>query len=927
MSTFHVSGIKAVWRRQVGSLLGNPLGYLFILAFVLIAGGFLYLPDSFYSRNISDLGPLHGIMPWLLIVLLPALGMGAWATERELGTEELLLTMPLSIADAIVGKFLAVSTYYTIALACSLSNVAVLWYLGTPDFGLIAANYVGWWLAGLAFAAVSLIASVQVSMPAIAFVLGVIYCAIIAGGAHAMEWFDASNRGVMGLGNVVVAVGTTIAALVVAMLQLASRRWRPGSQVLVITQVCATAFGLLLAVNLGRISYRNALDSDLSSERLSSISPSSMEIVRKVDQTVTIAAFISKSLPEELQLKAKEVEDKLKAVERASGGQIALTIYRPVNAYDKAGATGQQQYGVKPFKAVVNTVGGREMDDVFLGAAITSGSRSQVINVFEPGLSVEYELIRAIRAVGHTKKPVLGLASTEIKLNGDFDYMSGNSKPAWAAVEELRKQYDVRDVNLDQPVVPEIAVLVAVQPSTLTPVQLEHLHDYIWEGRPCLVMEDPLPMWSGPQLAASQPRRPPQQQMGGGQENEGPKADLKPLYKSLGIDLDIDGVAWSAFNPSHQFKNLPQAFVWCMRNKGSIKENAATTGIDSLLLPWPGMLYESKEKSAGITVTPLVQPSDQPQWGRDTFNDYVTNMMGQYRPAQKAPDRFGSHVDRSGRIPALAVEITGIMPSSYPKPDPSTIKKDETKTEENKDVAKTDDKKDEAKKEEPKPENKKGVPSAKPVHVIVIADTDFATDQFFEIYRNQNNQLGSDELAVLRNLRNVQFLANAVDTLANEQELMSLRTRRPQARPLVKLEDLLVGAEKQMREKMADAEQSAVSAIEKARAEFQTKQDKVRERDDLDDNAKEQLRANIAAVEQRKLDSTIEEISRDKDVRIAQAKGLRNEAIDDNRFTVRLQAVGLPAIIMVSLVLVVLLSRLRQERRFIPSSRKRGTHS
>ncbi len=610
-----------------------------------------------------------------------------------------------------------------------------------------------------------------------------------------------------------------------------------------------------------------------------------------------------------------------------------------MNAYDKAGTTAQQHYGVKPFRAMVNTVGGREVDEVFLGAAIVSGSRSQVIAAFDPGLSVEFELVRAIRAVGHAKKPVIGLATSDIKINGDFDFMSGNSRPAWAAIEELRKQYEVREANLDQPVSAEINVLIAVQPSTLTQAQLEHLHDYIWEGRPCLIMEDPLPMWSGPQFAASQPRnvRPPWQ----GGQSDTPKADLKPLYKSLGLEMDVDGVAWSAYNPSHHFRNLPQAFVWCNKDKGCINEkHDLTTGIESILLPWPGLLSRAADSPKDITVTALVKPAAQPMWGRDTFSDYVTNMMGQYRPNQKPPERYGSHIGR-GEPPALAVEVKGIMPSAFPKPDPAAKKdekKDEAKPGDKKDAAKADEKKDEAKpddkkdaakadekKDDTKPEGKKGVPSPKPVHVIIIADTDFATDQFFEIYRNQNNQLSSDDLAVLRNLRNVQFLANAVDTLAADQELMKLRTRRPEPRPLKRLDDLLVSADQRMRTEMAAAEQEAVDAIAKAQAEFQAKQNKVDSQSDLDENSRMQLKANIAAAEQRKLDVRIEEIKRDQDVRIAKAKGDRNQAIEDNRFVVRVQAVGIPAIIMLILVVLVSLNRLRQERRFIPSSRKR-TH-
>src|ERR1043165_9998186 len=134
-SVINVPGLTAVWRRQLGSLIGNPLGYVFILAFVLISAGILFLPDAWFSRALCDLGPLLSfqgapIMAILLAVLVPALAMGAWSTERDSGTEELLLTMPLSLLDAVLGKYLAIVTYASLALLCSLSNVAILAWLG-----------------------------------------------------------------------------------------------------------------------------------------------------------------------------------------------------------------------------------------------------------------------------------------------------------------------------------------------------------------------------------------------------------------------------------------------------------------------------------------------------------------------------------------------------------------------------------------------------------------------------------------------------------------------------------------------------------------------------------------------------------------------------------------------------------------------------
>lgn len=933
MSAFHIDGIKAVWRRQLGSMLGNPLGYLFILAFVLISAAFLFVPDAFYSRNIADLGPLHGIMPWFLVVLLPALAMGAWSTERELGTEELLLTLPLSVADAVLGKFLAVATYYTLALLCSLSNVVVLKYLGNPDLGLVLANYLGWWLAGLVFAALSIIASVQVSLPAIAFVLGAIYCAIIAGGAMLLEWFDPCNRGVLGFGNLMIAIGATVAALVVAVLQLASRRWRPDSQMLVITQVLATVFGLALAVNIGRISQRQGIDIDLSSEGLSSVSAKSGEIVRAVEP-VTVTAFISSNLPAELIIKAKEVEDKLKAIERSSGGKVEAKFYRPASAFDKVGSTAQQHFGVKPYKTMVDAASGRESEEFFLGAAVQCAGRSQVIGSFDPGLSVEYELTRAIRAVGSKKKPVLGIAMSDMQINGGMDMNTFQPRPSWAVVDELKKQYEVRDVNLDQPVDAEVGVLLAMQPSTLTPVQVEHLHDYIWEGRPALILEDPLPYFTQqPQLAPSQPRKAQQNFMGGGgQQPEAPKADLKPLFKALGLEFDNTQIAWSDYDPVTQLSQLKvarerMALVWCMRDRSCITNSDVTTGIDSLLMPSPGKIYAASDKGADLEVKPLITPAARNNWGTDTFNDYFMMMgPGQYRPAMEAPRHTRNKLGDPNRIPALAVEVTGTMPSAYPKTDPKA--KVEDKKDEKKDAlakndeAAKDDKKDE-KKDEAKPEAKKGVPSPKKVHVIVVADTDFANDMFYYFYRNPDNSMSKDEAAVLRNLRNVQFLANAVDILANDQELMKLRSRRPQARPLALLEAEMQKCDKQHETARSAALQVYQDTVDKAQSDFQAKVDKVDSESDLDEITKVQKKEMLRQVEQRKLAITMEKIGRDRDDSIAMAKSERNVAIDKERQTVRLQAVGLPAIFMFALVLAVLLNRMRQERRFIPSSRKR----
>jgi ABC-2 type transport system permease protein len=911
MSVFHGSGISAVARRQLHSLLANPLGYVFIFAFVVIAGAFLFLPDSYYTRNIADLGPLFGVMPWLLVILLPALAMGAWAQERELGTEELLLTLPLGIVDAILGKFLAVVGYFTLALLCSLSNLVVLGWLGSPDIGLVFANYVGWWLAGVAFAGFGVLASVQVGMPAIAFVVGVLYCGILMVGGNMVEWFDPFNRGVIPFGGVVIALVAAFGSLGVAVFMLSSRRWRPTNTQQIASHVASVALGLILAVNLGRLAYLENVDSDVSSEGLSSISATSAGIISKVPQPVTIVAFISAQLPEDLRLKAKEVTDKLFAVERSSGGKVTVELHHPDNPLDEHGQRATKEFGLKPFRAIVDSVSGRKPQDVFLSAAVVSGSRSQIIPAFDPGLSVEYELVRAVRAVSATKKPVVGIGSTDLKMTADFDFQTGQMRQAWELVEELKKQYEVREVNFDVEVPAEVEVLLVPLPSSLTQPQVEKLHDYIWAGRPALILEDPLPMFSNPQLAPSQPKRaggnPMMQQQAPEQ-----KADMAPFYRALGLDFNLSTIVWSDFNPGHQFRGMmPPAFVWLMRDQQSVESSPITTGIDSVLLPFPGAIMVADGKPESLTVKPLLLPSATTKWGRHQFGDYFTQgFMGMQ---QSQPKRFLP--GDPSRRPALAVEVTGVMPSAYPRRDPAA-KPAEAKTAEAKPG------------EEPakpaEPELKPGVPSAKPVRVIVVADTDFAINQIFEIYRNAGDQMSRDELAVLRNLRNVQFIANAVDALAADQDFLALRSRRPQARPLSRIQDVMVKTDAVRREQLESATMTAENAIAKAQDDYRKATEKVEAQVDLDANAKEQLKADIERDANRKLQKTLATIEYDKDVASRNAEIIQDQTIDQHLLRVKWFAVGIPGFVMLILVLGIASLRLRSERSHIPASRKRS---
>src|SRR5262245_44918333 len=172
--------ILAVFKRNVASYFSGVLGYLFIVAFV-VAGSLLAFKTEFFAANQCNLDQLSGWFPLLLVFIVPAITMTAWADERKLGTDELLFTLPATGVEILLGKYLAVLAVYSVALAFSLTHAMVLGWIGDPDQWQVATTYFGYWLAGSALISAGLFASVLTSSATVAFVLGAVICAAPVG--------------------------------------------------------------------------------------------------------------------------------------------------------------------------------------------------------------------------------------------------------------------------------------------------------------------------------------------------------------------------------------------------------------------------------------------------------------------------------------------------------------------------------------------------------------------------------------------------------------------------------------------------------------------------------------------------------------------------------------------------------------------------
>jgi len=171
------ANIKTITKRELGAYFSSPIAYVFIVIFLLLCGFFTFFVGGFFERREASLGlPFFEWHPWFYLFLVPAVGMRLWAEERRVGTLELLLTMPITAWQAIVGKFLASWLFLGLALLLTFPVVLTVNYLGHPDNGVIFTAYVGSWLMAGAYLAVSCITSALTRSQVVSFILSVVIC-------------------------------------------------------------------------------------------------------------------------------------------------------------------------------------------------------------------------------------------------------------------------------------------------------------------------------------------------------------------------------------------------------------------------------------------------------------------------------------------------------------------------------------------------------------------------------------------------------------------------------------------------------------------------------------------------------------------------------------------------------------------------------
>lgn len=603
--------VQAILFRELSSYFSTPTGYVFIALFVFLSAISAFWQDRFFATNLANLDQLNAWFPYLLVFLLPSISMSLWAEERRQGTEELLLTLPASDTQIVLGKYLAAVAIYTVSLLFSLSHVVVLRWLGTPDPGLMLSTYFGYWLMGSSLLAVAMIGSALSDNLTVAFILGALLCAlfvfldrtssVMQGGLTRIlerlsvtEQFRDLASGIVTLGAVAYFIALGTVAFYVNVVLLGRRRWPsgPGAPPLGWHFAVRIAAALVMAASVSALAAQVRMRWDATSEKVHSLSADTRKLLSGLDpkQPVFIHAWLSPEVPKSYVATRANLVSVLREFDAVAGDSLHTRIVE-TEKYTPAAREAQERYGIRPFKVPV-TEESSTANEIFLGLVFQCGNEEFVIPFLDRGLPIEYELMRSVRVVSGAKRRKIGVLDTAAKLFGGFDFQRSSQAQEWPIIAELKKQYEVQQVNPDNDYPADLDTLLVAMPSTLAAPQLDRLVTYTKTGKPLLVLLDPLPAFNM-ELAPNE--------VG----TATPKSNIRPLLDLLGIAWQTNRVVWDAYNPHPQLKSLPREVLFIA--KGFNQQEPVTAGLQEMVLLYAGEI--SARTDALTKFMPLLQSS------------------------------------------------------------------------------------------------------------------------------------------------------------------------------------------------------------------------------------------------------------------------------------------------------------------------------
>lgn len=743
------NNIKAVFKREFKAYFDSPVAYVFLTAFLVLIAFLTFGVAMLYESRQADLTPFFFWHPWVYLLLVPAATMGLWADERRNGTAELLLTLPITVWEALIGKFLAAWAFLSIALSLTFPVVLSVGYLGDPDWGVVFCGYVGSVLMAGAAAAIGVFASTLSRSSVIGFVasLAMIFALMIVGfnpvvtsvanwgvpafivdaiaSASLLTHFESLRRGVVDFADIGYYAGVVVFALAAAKTVTDGRRGASKG-------LAGLAAVAAIAVSAGVILASLSLRIDLTAEKLYTLSSGSKAVLGKLDSDVTLKYYVSSSaadMPVQLKTYAQRVGNLLKEYDRAAGGRIAVETYDPKP--DSDAEEWAQRYGVEPQS--VNPFG----SPVYFGLVAVSGDNEQTLGVLSPSTeaTLEYDITRLVTRVAWPERPVVGVMTSlgdvfGVQMNPMMMQMGQRPPQGWAAFSELSKDYDVRKVDVGaESIDPEIKTLVLLHAKNLSDRTLYAIDQFVLGGGKLVACVDP---FSVKDMIAGRSRQNPMMQSG---MSDGPSS-LGKLFDAWGIGFDTGKIACDL-----------EASTKLGNGQGGVDDNPAflslgkdnmdagdimVSGLSQVMMPFAGSFTFDK-KAMGLEFEPVFKTS---KGNSGTLDKMAVQFGGGAKDMSQSEEPL-----------VLAARLHGTFKTAYPKGPDGTN-----------DVSRA---------------LSEGKGS-----VMLFADSDFLADDF--CVRMMKTPFGSIPQLINSNLT---LFSNVIEQFAGREELIGVRSRGASNRP------------------------------------------------------------------------------------------------------------------------------------------------
>lgn len=538
----------------------------------------------------------------------------------------------------------------------------------------------------------------------------------------------------------------------------------------------AGIFVIVVAANwiLGSIRARV----DLTESRLFTLSKGTRELIKSLDTPVSLRFYATgdEAMPVFMKAYARQVEDLLLEIKGASGGKIVLQKFDPKpdsDAADSAELDGVSAQAV-------------ELDrSIYLGLAASCLDHVAAVPFLSPSREdlLEYDIARLIAQVSRPKKAVIGVMSS-LPVFGNMPnpmmmQMGQRGSEPWAFLSDLQGDFDVREIQPSATEIDkEVTLLVVVHPSGISEESEYAIDQFLMRGGRLLVFVDPMCLSAG----GGQQQ---QMMMGGPQDS----STLTKLFAGWGITLEPGKVVAdmefrSIFNRDGGPSVVP--VVLRLTSEALDAKDVITSGIDDLMLPFVGAL--SGKPAEGIQMETLIKSSRQSQ--------LVDSMTARFSEKQILKDFAPSNTEY-----ALAVRLRGKFKTAFPDGKPGEKKDADKKDGDKKDAAKAEgDKKDEGKKDAGKADG--SLKECKEeTAVIVVADSDFLSDQFSV----RTGNLFGQRIVMPAN-GNLALVQNMVDQLGGDTRLIGVRSRGSQRRPFTRIQKMEAEAQSRYQEKINSLE-------------------------------------------------------------------------------------------------------------------------